>query len=222
MELIVGVHTSISVLPTLENRRARESTMLTVHENSRVTLCLVHRRTLGCLSTLRMLRAAAPHSPRLRKLLQHVYEAIRLHRFINDIDVALCNGDFKPLCLLLGISNYAKFLGPSNESADHYSPESSSEAQAVLYQEPNLPDVEAYLHVEYAGVISKLEKKMTDDPEFPCCSCERLMQRKQVTAFKFSDSKFSLNMWRTLKDHISKGNSSAANDTHYVCSHCWV
>ena len=36
-------------------------------------------------------------------------------------------------------------------------------------------------------------------------------------AFKFSDSKFSSNMWRMLKDHISKGNSSAANDTHYVC-----
>ena len=92
-----------------------------------------------------MLRAAAPHYPRLRKLLQHVYEAIRLHRFINDIDVALCNGDFEQLCLLLGISNYAKFLGPSNDSADHYSPESSGEAQAVLYQQPNLPDLTGLL-----------------------------------------------------------------------------
>ena len=63
----------------------------------------------GCLNTLRMLRAAAPHYPHLCKLLQHVYEAIRLHRFINDIDVALCNGDFKQLCLLLGSSNYAEF-----------------------------------------------------------------------------------------------------------------
>ena len=140
----------------------------------------------GCLSTLRILRAAAPHYPRLRKLLQHVYEALRLHRFINDIDVSLCNGDFEQLCLLLGISNYAKFLGPGNDSADHYSPEISGEAQVVLYQQPNLP--EAYLHVQYAEVICKLEKKMADDPEFPCCSCERLMQRKQVTAFKFSDS----------------------------------
>ena len=41
---------------------------------------------------------------------------------------------------------------------------------------------------------------MADDPEFPCCSCERLMQRKQVTAFKFSDSKFFSNMWENLKD----------------------
>ena len=112
----------------------------------------------GCHSTLRMLRPAAPHYPRLRKFLQHVYEAIRLHRFINDIDLSLCKGDFEQLCLLLGISNYAKFLSPSNDSADHYSLENSSEAQAVLYQQPNLPDIEAYLHVEYAEVISMLEK----------------------------------------------------------------
>ena len=112
----------------------------------------------GCPSTLRMLRAAAPHYPRLRIFLQHVYEAIRLHRFINDIYVALCKGDFEQLCRLLGISNYAKFLSPSNDSADHYSPENSGEAQAVLYQQPNLPDIEAHLHVECAEVISKLEK----------------------------------------------------------------
>ena len=94
--------------------------------------------------------------------------------------------------------------------------------QAVFYQQPNLPDVEAYLHVQYSEVISKLEKKMANDPEFSCCSCERLMQRKQVTTFKFSGSKFSLNMWRMLKDYISKGNSSTANDTHYVCFYCRV
>ena len=133
-----------------------------------------------------------------------MYEALRLHRFINDIDVCLCNGDFEQLCLLLGITNYDKFLVASNDSADHYSPESSGEAQAVLYQQPNLPDLEAYLHVQYAEVISKLEKKMANDPEFPCCSCEQLMQRKEVTAFKFSDSKFCSNMWENLKDHVSK------------------
>ena len=48
------------------------------------------------------------------------------------------------------------------------------------------------------------------------------MQRKQVTVLKFSDRKFSSNMWRMLKDHISKRNSRAANDTHYVCSYCRV
>ena len=141
------------------------------------------------------LRAAARRYPRLHKLLHHVYEAIRLHRVIYDIDVTLCDGDFEQLCslfiffLLVGISNYAKFLGPSNDSADHYSPENSGEAQAVLYQQPNLPDIEAYMHIEYAKLISKLEMKMADDPEFPCCSCERLMQRKQVTDLKLSAKK---------------------------------
>ena len=125
-----------------------------------------------------MLQAAVPHYPRLRKFLKHVYEALRPHRFINNIDVALCNGYFEQLCLLLGVTNYAKFLGFSNDSADHYTPDSSGEAQAVLYQQPNLPDLEAYLHFEYAEMISKLEKKMADDPEFPCCSSEQLMQRK--------------------------------------------
>ena len=131
MELMVGVPTSISVFPTVETRRARESTMLTTRElNGHPLPCA--QEDSGCLSTLRMLRAAAPHYSCLRKLLQHVYEAIRLHRFINDIDVALCNGDFEQLCLLLGISNYGKFLRPSNDSANHYSPESSGEAGCFL------------------------------------------------------------------------------------------
>ena len=78
------------------------------------------------------------------------------------------------------------------------------------------------MHIGYTEVISKLEKKLANNPEFPYCSCERLMQRKQVTAFKLSAKKFSSNMWRSLKDYILKGNSSAANDTHYVCSYCRV
>ena len=151
-----------------------------------------------------------------------MHEAPRLHRFINDIDAALCNGDSEQLCLLLGISNYATFLGPSNDSSDHYSPKSSGEAQVILYQQPNLPDIEAYLHVQYAKVISKLEKKMADDPEFPCCSCEWLMQRKQMTPFKFSDSKFCSNMWENLKYHISKKTPIAGKTTHYVCCYCHV
>ena len=43
----------------------------------------------GYLSTLRILRAAAPHYPRLRKLLQHVYEALRLHRLSMTL-ICLC------------------------------------------------------------------------------------------------------------------------------------
>ena len=61
---------------------------------------------------------------------------------------------------------------------------------------------------------------MADDPEFPCCSCERLHQRKQVTAFKFHEAKFSSNMWKHLKAHILKLNPDARTQTHYVCQYC--
>ena len=38
-------------------------------------------------------------------------------------------------------------------------------------------------------MIAELYKKLADDPDFACCSCERLLQRKNVTAFDFSESK---------------------------------
>ena len=46
-------------------------------------------------------------------------------------------------------------------------------------------------------------KKFADDEEFPCCSCEWLLLRKQVTTFKLSDAKFNSEKWKSLKHHIS-------------------
>ena len=65
-----------------------------------------------------------------------------------------------------------------------------------MIQVPSLPDMEMYLHVKHAELIQKFEKSLESDPEFPCCSCERLLLRKQVTALKF-DEKFSSEMWKT-------------------------
>ena len=94
-----------------------------------------------CLSTLRLLRAVAPHYEDVRKLLYLVYRAIRLHVFINSIDVALCNGKFEALCKLLDITDYAELLRASNQSADHYHPNDSSDAQLPVLQEPGLLDL---------------------------------------------------------------------------------
>ena len=63
---------------------------------------------------------------------------------------------------------------------------------------------------------------MADDLEFPCCSREQLMQRKQVIALKFSNTKLCSNMWENLKDHTPKENTNAGKTTHYVCCYCWV
>ena len=68
--------------------------------------------------------------------------------------------------------------------------------------------MESDLHVEYAEIIADVEKHIEYDAKFPCCSCERLFQRKKVTEFKFSAEKFSSDVWKLLKQHMSQSNSS--------------
>ena len=92
--------------------------------------------------------------------------------------------------------------------------------QAIALQQPKLPDLESDLHIERAELIADLEKRLADDAEFRCCSCEWLQQRKQVTAFKLSEVKFSSDIWKMLKTRMSQMNSDAAVQTHYVCQYC--
>ena len=68
------------------------------------------------------------------KLLYLVYGAIRLHVFINSIDVTLCNGKFDVLCKLLDITDYAELLGASNKSANHYHSDNSGDAQLLFFR----------------------------------------------------------------------------------------
>ena len=86
-----------------------------------------------------------------------------------------------------------------------------SDVTTDMLQEPKLLNLEAQLRIDHARMIADLEKKLADDPEFPCCS---LHQRKQVTAFKFHKAKFS------SKARILKLNPDARTQTHYVCQYC--
>ena len=54
-----------------------------------------------------------------------------------------CNGKFEALCKFLDITDYAELLGASNQSADHYCSDDSSDAQFPVFQEPGLLDVES-------------------------------------------------------------------------------
>ena len=89
-------------------------------------------------------------------------------------------------------------------------------SQPIRLQEPKLPDLESDLHVEHAELIEAIEKDFADDAELPCCSCERLFQRKKVTKL----TKFHSNVWKSLKCFISQVNPSAGVQTHYVCQFC--
>ena len=46
-----------------------------------------------------------------------------------------------------------------------------------------MPDIESELCIKHVNMIAELDKKLADDQEFACCSCERLLKRKNVTAF---------------------------------------
>ena len=139
-----------------------------------------------CESSLRVLRAAATHFPVLRRFLILLYEAIRQHRLLDSIDTALCAGDFEALLTICGMQDCKALF--TTCSPDQTSSLEDSANQPIRLQQSNLPDLETYLHLQHVGLIAEVEKKFALDAEFPCCSCERLLLRKQVTAFKFSDA----------------------------------
>ena len=143
-----------------------------------------------CESSLRILRAAATHFPLLRRLVVSVYEAIRQHRLLESIDVGLCAGDFEKLLEICRIEDCKVLFSASSCDASSIDALADSTDQLIRLQQPNLPDLESELCVLHATLISEVEKKFADDAEFMCCSCERLLLRKQVTAFKLSDAKF--------------------------------
>ena len=168
-----------------------------------------------CESGLRILRTAAVHFPLLRRFLILLYEAIRQHRLLDSIDTALCTGDFEKLLTICGIVDCKALF--TSCLTDSFKDGSN---QPIKVQQPNLPGLETDLHLQHAELIADVEKKFANDAEFSCCSCERLLLRKQVTAFKFSDGKFTSGAWKTLKLHLIQQNANADSQIHYICQYC--
>ena len=95
------------------------------------------------------------------------------------IDTALCAGDFEKLTELCRITEYNVLMKAC--SIDENCSAAGlvdSEDQPIRLQKPKLPDLESELHINHAELIAELD---ADDAKFPCCSCEWLFQRKQVT-----------------------------------------
>ena len=112
---------------------------------------------------------------------------------------------------ITGVQNYAEIF-EDNET----------EHDTGNISNPGLVDLEAQLQVKYAEVITTFEKQINDDPEYACCSCERLHQCKNVTSLKQSNKKFNSDMWQQVKRYIVKQNPNACFDTMWVCQHCRV
>ena len=137
------------------------------------------------------------HYRTLRRFVAALYESIRNHKHILSLDQALQSSDFEMLVKLCYDDAYQKIL--SSATVLYTSSNASSIQDAPIgLQQLKLPDLEADLYLGYAEMIANLEKILSDDAEFACCSCERLHQRKQVMALKFSDKKVSSDICRTL------------------------
>ena len=74
--------------------------------------------------------------------------------------------------------------------------------------------------MKYANTICEYEKKLLDDPEFACCSCERLHLKINVTTFKFYDEKFSSQICKDIKDYLVQNDPNVVNKSLYVCEYC--
>ena len=133
----------------------------------------------------------------LRRFLYHLYAAIRSHRAIDSIATALTNGDLKELSQLCGFTNYQNMCRHVDISSDMSVVQ--TQERSLLLQEPGL---ESELIKYNAEMISQLEKQLADDLEFACCSCERLHQRKKLTAFHSESKKFTSDMWEMLKTYM--------------------
>ena len=164
-----------------------------------------------CKSLLRIVRAASTHYPLLRRFHRLIYLARQHDRDVHKIDASLCAADFKQLMELAAIKDLDDLFSEEVSEYDDVVPDCSV---------PGLPGIETQLQIKHAKLITELEKKVSDDPQHACCSCERLFLRRSVTQFKRDDKKFSSRMWAQLKQHILHRNPSAESDVMYVCAYC--
>ena len=64
--------------------------------------------------------------------------------------------------------------------------DSSYEQSTDVISAIRQPSLETQPFITHAGQIVELEKEIDDFPEYVCCSCERLHQKKSLTVVKLS------------------------------------
>ena len=107
--------------------------------------------------------------------------ALESHKFVQNLDEALCTGDFQSLMEITKVSDFETLL--SSELENSYK-QCTEAADSVLVK----PGVENQLLVTHAKLITQLEIEIDDYPEHVRIRCQCLYQRKSVTKVKLSDS----------------------------------
>ena len=127
------------------------------------------------------------HYPILRTLLSNIYCARRSHNRIRDIETGLSEGSISSLQNILKIQDLSELLDEEDSSTTGAESLSTSES---------------HLEVQFAAIIEAFYAKLKKDPEFTCCSCERLLLKKVLTGFNFTTEKFKSSTWVQLKNYL--------------------
>ena len=158
-----------------------------------------------CTSQLYTLRAAAVHYPILRTLLNNIYRARRSHCGIRDIESGLSEGSVSSLKKLLKVQELSELL---------------DDEQSATTEGECLSTSESHLEVEFAAIIETFYDKLKEDPEFTCCSCQKLLLKKVLTSFNFTTEKFKSSTWEQLKNYLRERDPEVATEELYICQDC--
>ena len=76
---------------------------------------------------------------------------------------------------------------------------------------------ESHLEVQFARIIKEFHKKLKEDCEFTCCSCEKLLFKRVLTGFNFTAEKFNR---MQLKDYLRERDPDVSTKKLYICRDC--
>ena len=155
--------------------------------------------------------------PVLQKMLYNVYMARKCHFTVAAIGNALSTSYYEDMFKFAKVQDYHQLIGErlyqDLGKCDHSS-------EPILASE-GLVDIEKVLQVKRAKVFDAYREKLKDDPEYACCSCERLLTKSSVKQLTADTQKFSPDQWTTLKAYLALRDDNFNSKIYYVCIHCY-
>ena len=136
--------------------------------------------------------------PILRTLLNNIYRVRRSHCGIRDIESGLSEGSVSSLKKLLKVQELSELF---------------DDEQSATTEGECLSTSESHLEVKFAAIIETFYDKLKEDPEFTCCSCQKLLLKKVLISFKSST-------WEQLKNYFRERDPEVSTQELYICKDC--
>ena len=93
--------------------------------------------------------------------------------------------------------------------------------ESVTAEAQSVSSSESHLEEEFEGIIKVFYDKLKEDPEYTCCSCEKLLLKKVLASFHFTTEKFKSSTWVQLKNYLHERDPDVSTKELYVCKDYW-